>query len=364
VSQAARRAVPAIMRRMSATRAIIPPAAVLRAFELADGSLERAQSGLINATWYARSRRGDARVLQRVNPIFPAEVNLDIAAVTDHLARKDLVTPRLVPTSDGALWLEHDGVWRVLTRVEGVCRDALESVPQARAAGRLIAEFHRAVSDLEHTFSSRRPGVHDTPRHLRTLREALAENRGHRHYDAIARLAERVLEAAAALTPLPSSPERIVHGDPKISNLVFAPDLGRAICLIDLDTLSRMPVALELGDALRSWCNPATEDAASARFVRPFFDAAIAGYAEAAQGLLEAGEWSAIPRGTLTISIELAARFCTDALRESYFGWNAARYESASAHNQARVHGQLLLAAGIRADLAALEDATAAAFAA
>ena len=364
MSQAARRAVPAIMRRMSATRAIIPPAAVLRAFELADGSLERAQSGLINATWYARSRRGDARVLQRVNPIFPAEVNLDIAAVTDHLARKDLVTPRLVPTSDGALWLEHDGVWRVLTRVEGVCRDALESVPQARAAGRLIAEFHRAVSDLEHTFSSRRPGVHDTPRHLRTLREALAENRGHRHYDAIARLAERVLEAAAALTPLPSSPERIVHGDPKISNLVFAPDLGRAICLIDLDTLSRMPVALELGDALRSWCNPATEDAASARFVRPFFDAAIAGYAEAAQGLLEAGEWSAIPRGTLTISIELAARFCTDALRESYFGWNAARYESASAHNQARVHGQLLLAAGIRADLAALEDATAAAFAA
>ena len=364
MSQAARRAVPAIMRRMSATRAIIPPAAVLRAFELADGSLERAQSGLINATWYARSRRGDARVLQRVNPIFPAEVNLDIAAVTDHLARKDLVTPRLVPTSDGALWLEHDGVWRVLTRVEGVCRDALESVPQARAAGRLIAEFHRAVSDLEHTFSSRRPGVHDTPRHLRTLREALAENRGHRHYDAVARLAERVLEAAAALTPLPSSPERIVHGDPKISNLVFAPDLGRAICLIDLDTLSRMPVALELGDALRSWCNPATEDAASARFVRPFFDAAIAGYAEAAQGLLEAGEWSAIPRGTLTISIELAARFCTDALRESYFGWNAARYESASAHNQARVHGQLLLAAGIRAELAALEDATAAAFAA
>jgi Ser/Thr protein kinase RdoA (MazF antagonist) len=352
-----------MMRRVSLSAAIVPPTAVLRAFELADGPLERAQSGLINATWYARSRRGVPLVLQRVNPIFPAEVNLDIAAVTEHLARKGLVTPRLVPTSGGALWLEHDGVWRVLTRVEGICRDALESAPQARAAGRIIAAFHRAVSDLEHTFSNRRPGVHDTPRHLRTLREALDENRGHRHYDAIARLAERVLEAAAELTPLSPCPERIVHGDPKISNLVFAPDADRAICLIDLDTLSRMPVALELGDALRSWCNPATEDAASARFVRPFFDAAIAGYAEASEGLLSTPEWSAIPRGTLTISIELAARFCTDALRESYFGWNAARYESASAHNQARVHGQLLLAAGIRAELAALEDATAAAFA-
>ena len=60
--------------------------------------------------------------------------------------------------------------------------------------------------------------------------------------------------------------------------------------------------------------------------------------------------------------MELAARFCADALHESYFGWNRARYDSASAHNQARVHGQLKLAAGIRAELAALEDKTAAAF--
>jgi Ser/Thr protein kinase RdoA (MazF antagonist) len=153
-----------------------------------------------------------------------------------------------------------------------------------------------------------------------------------------------------------------VHGDPKISNLLFEHDSDRALCLIDLDTLAHMPVALELGDALRSWCNPATEDAASARFVRAFFEAAIEGYADAAQGLLAPEEWRAIPRGALTITVELAARFCADALRESYFGWNRARYESASAHNQARVHGQLKLAAGIRAELAELEDKTAAAF--
>jgi hypothetical protein len=97
--------------------------------------------------------------------------------------------------------------------------------------------------------------------------------------------------------------------------------------------------------------------------VRPFFEAAIAGYAEAAQGFLTPAEWSAIPSGTLTITIELAARFCVDALRESYFGWNRVRYESSSAHNQARTHGQLLLAEGIRAELPALEEFTARAFA-
>jgi Ser/Thr protein kinase RdoA (MazF antagonist) len=352
------------MARMSAQPTLVPPSAVLAAYGLVAGSLERATSGLINPTWYARTQRGAGVVLQRLNPIFSAEVNIDIAAVTEHLAQKGLLTPRLVPTAGGALWLEHEGaVWRVLTRIEGVCRDALESPRQARAAGRIVAEFHRAVSDFRHEFRHRRPGVHDTPRHLRALREALVEHRGHRHYDAIAPLAERVLEAAAALPPLATMPERVVHGDPKVSNLLFAANTDRALCLIDLDTLSRMPIALELGDAIRSWCNPATEDAASARFVRPFFDTAIAGYAEASQGLLTMSEWSAIPRGALTITVELAARFCADALRESYFGWNSQRYESASAHNQARVRGQLKLTEGIRAELPALEDLTARAFA-
>lgn len=347
---------------MSAHPDLIPPARVLEAFDLDPESLVRATSGLMNPTWYAYARGGAALVLQRVNPIFSAEVNIDIAAVTEHLGRKGLITPRLVPTRDGALWIEHDGVWRVLTRIDGVCHDALSRPAQARAAGCIVAEFHRAVSDLDHRFRNRRLGVHDTARHLRLLREALVEHRSHRHFALIEPLAERVLETAATLPPLPQAPDRIVHGDPKISNLLFAHGSDRALCLIDLDTLAHMPVALELGDALRSWCNPATEDAASARFVRPFFDAAIEGYAQAAQGFLTEAEWSAIPRGALTITVELAARFCADALRESYFGWNRARYESASAHNQARVQGQLLLAESIRAQLAELEAKTVEAF--
>lgn len=342
---------------------LIPPAAVLAAFELDLRSLERATSGLINPTWFARSTRGAALVLQRVNPIFSAEVHHDIEAVTSHLAARGFLTPRLVPTRAGELWQEHEGgIWRVLTRIDGICRDALETPAQARAAGRLLAEFHRAVGDLGYTFRNRRLGVHDTPRHLRLLGEALAAHRRHRHYDEIAPLAEQVLELAARLPALPPMADRIVHGDPKISNLLFAHGEDRGLCLIDLDTLGPMPIALELGDALRSWCNPATEDATQARFVRPLFEAAISGYAEAAQGFLHESEWRAIPLGTLTVSTELAARFCADALNERYFGWNRARYPSASAHNQARTQGQLRLAASLAASLAALEDVTAAAF--
>jgi Ser/Thr protein kinase RdoA (MazF antagonist) len=348
---------------MAAPQILAPPAPVLEAFGLVASSLVRATSGLINPTWYARSTGRNEIVLQRVNPIFPPVVNLDIAAVTEHLARKGHMTPRLVPSLDGTLWFEHEGaIWRALTRVQGICHDALESPAQAFEAGRVLAEFHRAVDDLDYTFRNARLGVHDTARHLRGLRAALVEHVGHRDIALIRPLAERVLALAAALPALPQTGDRIVHGDPKISNVMFAADGERALCLIDLDTLARMPIALELGDALRSWCNPATEDAPNARFARELFAAAVAGYATAARGFLAADEWHAIPLGTLTITVELAARFCADALRESYFGWDDRRYDSASAHNRARTRGQLQVAETLRAELDELDEITERAF--
>ena len=348
---------------MSRAADTLPDATVLDAFALASEPLERATSGLINPTWFVRSRDGTPLVLQRVNPIFPPDVNVDIEAVTRHLFAKGVATPTLVASRLGKLWLEHDGaVWRVLTRIDGVTRDALESPAQAREAGRVLAVFHRAVSDLKHEFRSRRLGVHDTARHLQSLRDALDEHRGHSDFAAVRPLAEQVLALAAELPGLPPMPDRIVHGDPKISNVMFAADADHALCLIDLDTLARMPIALELGDALRSWCNPATEDAPEARFVRAFYAAAIEGYASGARGLLGPEEWGAIADGTLTITVELAARFCGDALRERYFRWDERRYASSSAHNQARTRAQLKIAATLRGELPALRELGARAF--
>jgi len=301
-------------------------------------------SGLINRTLLVESG-GDRFVLQQVNDIFPPAINSDIDVLTRHLVEKGLNTTTVIPTRGGSLWTKSDGkIWRLLTFVDGVSHDKLTSSGQAREAGRLLAGFHRAVGDLEIDFSNPRLGVHDTRRHLANLEKSLRDHRDHPRYAAVASLGKKILHEARLLPALVATPDRIVHGDPKINNLLFAREGNEALCLIDLDTIGEMPLPLELGDAMRSWCNPASEDNAEGVFAAEFFRSALQGYAGEAVGWIEPEEWRSIVPATLTVLVELAARFCADALNESYFGWDAEHYSSRSEHNQVRAAGQLTVA--------------------
>ena len=340
-----------------------PSSGVLAALGLGGATTEPFPKGLINQSWLVVSPGDRPLVLQRVNPMFPTAVNTDIDVVTRHLAAQGLRTPRLIPTPDGQLFLEaEDAVWRQLTYIPGNTYDIVENTHQAGEAGALLGRFHCAVGELEHTFANAHLRVHDTVRHLANLRATLNRSGDHPRFAQVNALAEDVFELANALPDLGDLPDRVVHGDPKISNIVFAEDTNDALCFIDFDTLGHMPIPLELGDAFRSWCNPQTEDAAGAEFSVMIFSSAIVGYAGEAKGLLAEDEWRKIPAATLTITVELAARFCADALNESYFGWDATRFDSASDHNQARTRNQLELARSISAQLEQLETEVTAAF--
>jgi Ser/Thr protein kinase RdoA (MazF antagonist) len=162
----------------------------------------------------------------------------------------------------------------------------------------------------------------------------------------VAALATNIDAALAALPPAPAAPLRIVHGDPKLSNLLFAVD-GAPLCLVDLDTLAHAPLAYELGDAFRSWCNPHAEDATQATFDLGLFEGAARGYAEEMSASITIPERDAIVIATQAICLELAARFAADALREAYFGWDPSRFASRGEHNLARARGQWQLAVAV-----------------
>ena len=333
-------------------------AAILDAWELVPGSLQPLGTGLINRTFLAQQADGSRWVLQQLNPMFPPEVHEDIEAVTAHLAARGLLTPRLLRTRDRRLCIPAPGgAWRVMDFIAGKVVDAIETPAQAAAAGRLLARFHRALDGLDYEFRHRRPPVHEPARHFAALESALAAHPAHRLRPAAGALAEQIFAAAAAMPQLPDTPPRIVHGDPKISNLVFAAGDGEGLCLVDLDTLGRMALPFELGDAMRSWCSVSCEDDPGGRFCAERFAAAVSGYAGVAHGWWTAAEQASVLVATAIIQLELAARFCADALNESYFGWNASLFASRGDHNLARAQGQVALHRSLLAQQGLLEQA-------
>ncbi len=301
--------------------------------------------GLINKTFVVRSAGVPIAALQQLHPVFGAEVNLDIEAVTSHVAARGLDTPRILRTRDGRAWVEHDGrVWRALSWIDGESVHAVPSPELAEEGGRLVGRFHRAIADLAHDYRFTRAGVHDTAAHLAKLEQRV---RAGGDAEAI-ELGREILAAAHALPEMPRTERRHIHGDLKISNLVFRQSPLRGVCLVDLDTVGLGTIAFELGDAMRSWCNPAGEDVTSVRFDLPIFVAAIRGFRSEADPIVSAAERTSIIVGLETVCIELAARFAVDVFDDSYFGWDPARFSSRRAHNAVRARGQLALGLDVR----------------
>jgi Ser/Thr protein kinase RdoA (MazF antagonist) len=334
-----------------------PVAPALAAWHLERAQVEEIHSGHINRTWRV-SHGAPSFVLQWVNPIFGPEVNDDIEAVTRWLENKGIPTPRLVPTREGRLWLPDDqgGVWRLMTYFRGATLLAADSAKRCHEAGRLLGQFHLALWDCEYQLQHQRLRVHDLDHHLERLTQAVQDHCHHEAFSLVEPVAGEIVKAAHELELAKGLPLRLVHGDPKISNVIFGDD-GRARCLVDLDTLARMPLIVELGDAFRSWCTPLGEDV-EAPFQLDFFEAGLSGYGEGLGPVANPSELEALPFMVEAIAVELAARFCADALMESYFAWDPGRFASASEHNLRRARAQLFLSRSIRQQRASLARIT------
>ena len=326
------------------TRATLADAEVaVAAWDLCGVRAAPLGDGLINDTFAVDSDTGGF-VLQRVHPVFTPGVHDNIAAVTARLVERGIPTPVLLATREGGLCAElSDGVWRVMTRMPGLSFAAVGSPAQARNAAAILARFHGALADLPHGFVGMRVGVHDTPAHLAALAQAVSIHSGHRLHADVARLAAEIHARAVTLPELGSLPDRILHGDPKFSNVLFAgpgPQSSlRPVCLVDLDTVGPGPLHLELGDMWRSWCNLRGEDERNAAFDLAVFEASLAGYASACPAPTPT-EREALTYGLEWITLELAARFAADALHERYFGWDPARFAARGEHNLVRALGQ------------------------
>lgn len=314
--------------------------------------VDRIASGLMHET-YAVDTDADRYILQRLHPkLSTPEIVGDFEAVTAHLAAKGIEAPRLLRTREGRpVAVDEVGRWwRLTTRIPGDTRDRVATVEEAEEGARALGRFHRAIADIAHRFASQHP-LHDTPGHLANLRAAAANPAFAEPKREVAAEIEEILARLPPLVLPANLPVRVVHGDPKISNVLF--DGGRAVGLIDLDTCNRHSVLVDLGDAVRSWCRDGAEDERE-RFHLDRFEGILRGYA--AEGLpLTGPERNLLGRAGRLITLELASRFARDVLEDAYFAYDAARYPDRRSHNRARTRSMLYLAADMAARQAEID---------
>ncbi len=332
-----------------------PPITILDHWNIKSEVKPSSEAGLINDTFVVGSP--PEGILQRVNPIFGPDVHLDIEAITAHLASKGIPTPRLVRTSKGKLCVPTtDGAWRLLSFVPGTTIHTISNASQAESAAKIVGQFHRATEDLDHRFHFIRPGAHDTHKHMASLTEALDEASGHALEGPSTAIGTEVLNRWATWEGELDLPLRISHGDLKISNVRFAADQMTALCLLDLDTLSHQSIAVEMGDAWRSWCNPAGEDKPDeVRFDLSIFQASAASWLTHGPAI-SPDERDNLVGGIERICLELAARFCADSIRQTYFKEDKSRFPKSGTHNLQRAKGQLALAQSVRSQRSLAEE--------
>ncbi len=342
--------------------------------------------GLINHTYRVAGPRG-ALVLQRINAsVFPAPERIMAnlmrlqATAADH-PRVGVRLPALVRAADGLPYVrDHGGGWwRLMECIEpSRTLSQLECPAQAAEVGRALGRFHRLGALLDpDALAVTLPGFHHTPSYLAALESASLEPAGLAPVGsgpAVAITADAeitqalgfirarrtlvdVLEEALAQG---RTRRRVIHGDPKLDNLLFDADGIHAIGLIDLDTVQPGLVHHDLGDCLRSCCNRGGEigpDAAAARFDVDLCAALLAGYAQAAGDLLSAAEVALVAAAIRLIPLELGIRFLTDHLQgDCYFRVNH------RGENLMKARRQLALVADIERQQTAIEAAVRHAF--
>lgn len=328
---------------------------VLPAYGLQEESLmmETFGSGLINRTW--KITTPDNRyILQRVNHVvFPNpdsiahNIRLIAGYLKEHHPDYCFIAP--LASSDGSemVYVKDEGFFRLFPFVEGShSKDVVDSPAQAFEAAQQFGRFTRMlsginVSELQITI----PSFHDLSLRFRQFLEALEKGNQERRETCHLLIEQMfahsaIVEQYDAIRSNPDFRLRVTHHDTKISNVLFDEN-NKGICVIDLDTVMPGYFISDVGDMMRTYLSPVSEEERdfSKIIVREdFYKALVEGYySEMKDELTEAEKGCFFYAGKFMIYMQ-ALRFLTDHLNDDvYYG---ARYEG---HNYQRAQNQMVL---------------------
>ena len=292
-------------------------------------------NGHINDTFLVTMPR---YILQRINTsIFrnPEELMENIENVTGFLREHG-----------GSYYtVYHENVFRVYRFVEGTKSIENSKTPKdLYEAGVGFGHFQKLLADfpvekLHETIQD----FHHTPKRIEALREAIRQDRAGRA-GSVQREIDFALENASWADCVVKGmeagriPVRVTHNDTKINNILFDRDTGKAVCVIDLDTVMPGSMLYDFGDALRIGGSSAAEDETDLDkvwFEEGAFEAFAKGYLSEMRETLTEAEMALLPLSVKLMTYECGIRFLTDYLNgDTYFKIHREHHNLDRARNQ------------------------------
>jgi Ser/Thr protein kinase RdoA (MazF antagonist) len=326
---------------------------ILEAFIPASGEydIQKFGDGLINHTWKVTDKNNQPKyILQKVNiQVFksPAQIAGNIKSLSNYLAKNHpdylFVAPIATTNGDEIFKFSDEEYYRLFPYIAGSFTiNTVQTAAQAFEASRQFARFTHLLQDfnsaeLHYTL----PGFHDLSTRFTQFQLALKgadksrlvtagpEIDKARNNRDVAKIYDDIVQHK--LIPL-----RVIHHDTKISNVLFD-EHNKGLCVIDLDTVMPGYFISDVGDMMRTYLSPYSEeekDLSKIEVRTNFFEGIVKGYFTEMESVLTKTEKSLfVYAGKFMIYMQ-AIRFLTDYLNNdtyyptSYTGHNLVRAQN------------------------------------
>jgi Ser/Thr protein kinase RdoA (MazF antagonist) len=213
----------------------------------------------------------------------------------------------------------------------------VEKMETATEAGRAIGVFQSLLSDLKNPLIETIPDFHDINLRISQYNEARKNDPAGRADEVGGEMRfaenhfERMVEYFRMLKT--NAVARVTHNDTKLNNILFDAS-GKAICLIDLDTVMPGYIHFDYGDALRTMaCSTAEDEADLSKvfFRKDIYEYFTSAYLEQTRHFLNPEEIRLLPYAPVYMTFIIGLRFLTDYIngdvyyRVRYPGHNLVR---------------------------------------
>ena len=303
-------------------------------------------NGHINITKLVTVKNGDETVqyvLQRINKnVFknPDQLMENYVGVTKFIRKKieemggdplrEVINA--IPAKTGKPYIiDEDGeYWRLLVYVtDSMSYDKVERPEQFYDSAVSFGDFQYMLRDYPaETLHETIVNFHNTLDRFRQLSEAIANDAKGRLKEVEAEVAFAREREAFAHTLEDAHKEgrlplRVTHNDTKLNNILFDTNNGKALCVVDLDTIMPGYSVNDFGDSIRFGATTALEDETDLSLVNfdiSLYELYVKGFVEGAKGGLTEGELEMLPIGAIMMTFECGMRFLADYLNgDTYF---------------------------------------------